>query len=545
MKFLYSFVLIICAVAVFGQKESAGRISGALASNVNFFMKDSAIHAAGTPQYEYQLYSADSWLNVNFNKGDFAAGIRMDAYNNSYLFNPSGGSYTAIGIGNWFVSQQIKKLNIKGGYIYDQIGSGIIYRAYEERPLAIDNSLLGVRASYELSPDWRIKAFTGRQKVQFDTYKELLKGLNIEGFIAPKDSAKMGKWSLAPGFGVVAKTLDNETVEKVNNILKYYTGADSIRSYKHNSYAMSLYNTLSAGPISWYVEGAYKTPEVMFAPLEYNSENGEYGKYIKSAGTVIYTSLGFSKHKLGITLEGKRTENFAFKTDPTLLLNRGFINYIPALSRINTFRLTSRYNPATQFMGELAGQVDIRYGFSDHFSILANYSHINDLNSNPLYREIYLESTLKLSSKNQFIFGVQRQEYNQEIYEGKVNVPIVKTITPFAEYLHKFDRKKSLRSELSAMFTEQDYGSWLFALVEYSMAPHWTFTVTDMYNFKHNPEKTKKGYNYPSALIFYTHGPNRFSLGYVKQVEGIVCTGGICRYEPAFSGVKATINTTF
>ncbi|MBK8357082.1 MAG: hypothetical protein IPL13_17455 [Saprospiraceae bacterium] len=35
----------------------------------------------------------------------------------SYLFNPNGGSYTAVSIGNWYVSKQIDKLFIKGGYI--------------------------------------------------------------------------------------------------------------------------------------------------------------------------------------------------------------------------------------------------------------------------------------------------------------------------------------------------------------------------------------------------------------------------------------------
>lgn len=540
-------LLMISALTapLIAQNDNTGRISGSFSSNVNFFMKDTAIHASGTPQYEYQLYSADTWLNVQYNRNNFEAGVRLDAFNNSYLFNPNGGSYTAIGIGNWFVSQQIKNLNIKGGYIYDQIGSGIIYRAYEERPLAIDNALLGVRLAYDISPDWHIKAFTGKQKVQFDSYKELIKGISLEGFITKKEAAEGNNWSLAPGIGMVARTLDNETVEKVNNVLKYYTGADTISSYKHNTYAFSLYNTLSAGPISWYVEGAYKTPDIMYSPLQLNAAGNAYGLYVHKAGTVLYTSVSYAKKGLGITLEGKRTENFSFKTDPSLLLNRGLINYIPSMSRINTYRLTSRYNPATQFMGELAGQLELRYRLSDQWSFLGNYSLVNDLESTPLYRELYVEGTVKPNKKDQLIFGLQRQVYNQIVYEGKVNVPDVKTVTPFIEYQHKFDRRKALRAEASMMLTDQDYGSWAFALLEYTIAPHWGFVISDMYNYDHNPEKTSKGLNYPAVSVFYNSGPNRFSLGYVKQVEGIVCTGGICRYEPAFSGVKATINTNF
>ena len=45
----------------------------------------------------------------------------------------------------------------------------------------------------------------------------------------------------------------------------------------------------------------------------------------------------------------------------------------------------------------------------------------------------------------------------------------------------------------------------------------------------------------PSAA----HITLRFTGGYIKQVEGVVCTGGVCRYEFVFSGVKLSINSTF
>ncbi|MFN9380586.1 MAG: DUF6029 family protein, partial [Bacteroidota bacterium] len=38
---------------------------------------------------------------------------------------------------------------------------------------------------------------------------------------------------------------------------------------------------------------------------------------------------------------------------------------------------------------------------------------------------------------------------------------------------------------------------------------------------------------------------NLFSLSYIKQVEGVICTGGICRLEPAFSGVRLSLNSSF
>ena len=74
------------------------------------------------------------------------------------------------------------------------------------------------------------------------------------------------------------------------------------------------------------------------------------------------------------------------------------------------------------------------------------------------------------------------------------------------------------------------------------MAPNWIFEVSDMYNLK--PVKGTK-LNYPSAGVTYSKGANRLSLRYVKQIAGIVCSGGICRLEPAFSGIRMSLNSNF
>jgi hypothetical protein len=50
---------------------------------------------------------------------------------------------------------------------------------------------------------------------------------------------------------------------------------------------------------------------------------------------------------------------------------------------------------------------------------------------------------------------------------------------------------------------------------------------------------------YPTAGVVFFNDAQRYSLRYVKQVEGVVCSGGICRLEPAFSGFRLSMNTTF
>ena len=51
--------------------------------------------------------------------------------------------------------------------------------------------------------------------------------------------------------------------------------------------------------------------------------------------------------------------------------------------------------------------------------------------------------------------------------------------------------------------------------------------------------------HYWNLFMAYTYKSTRFTGGYIRQVEGVNCTGGVCRVEPAFSGVRVTLMTNF
>jgi hypothetical protein len=534
-------MLVFVLLPALCHTQDEGSFSGSLTVNGNFYQKDERIGAANTPQYERQLYGADSWLNLSYTRDGYELGVRFDLFNNSQLLNPND-SYTDQGLGRWYIKKKIQKLGISAGYLYDQIGSGVIFRAYEERPLLIDNALFGIRLTYDLSNDWQIKAFTGKQKRLFETYDSILKGLSLDGYVAGKEGSN---WSMVPGFGVVGKTLSESQMDALANSLASYTPDDFIAEAPYNSYAFTLYNTLNVGNLSWYIEGAYKTEEVifdLFADRTLWTGESTVGKYVLEPGSLLYSSISYSAGKLGLLFEYKRTENFTFRTDPFVTLNRGMINFLPPMNRLNTYRLTARYNPATQELGEQAFQVDLRYAPRKNLSFLVNFSNITNLENFKLYRELFTEVTLKKPRKWTLIGGVQIQDYNQEIFEGKSGVPPVQTITPYVEYLYKIDRKKSIRLEMQYMNTNEDFGSWVFGLVEFGIAPHWIFELSDMWNVK--PKKTDK-LHYPTFGVVYSIDANRFSIRYVKQVEGVVCSGGICRLEPAFSGVRLNISSNF
>ncbi len=545
MRHLLSTLALLAAVfhPVFSQNNTA-RITGNLQSNGNFFITDEKIGASGTPQYDYQKFGAENWLALSYSNWGFDMGLRFDLFNNSNLLNPTG-SFTDEGIGRWYVHKEIYGFDLSGGYLYDQIGSGIIFRAYEERSLMIDNALFGVKVGYKISDNWKIKAFTGRQKRQFGTYGSVIRGGALDGFIKP-DSTK--NFSLAPGIGVVGRTFNDETVNRIVNEIATYTPQDSTGA-QYNSYAMTAYNTLILGNFSWYLEGAYKTKDVLFNEFEEKATGGR-GKLVNTDGYTGYTSLAYAAEGLGITLEGKYTKNFRFRTDPFQIGVQGQINFLPPMARQNTFRLPARFSPNTQELGEKGFQLDARYSISKAWSVGLNYSDIYRLDNLSLYREIAPEVTFKYQRKWQILAGLQILKYNIQVYQGKDSY--VDAVTPYAEWLYKFTPRKSLRVEAQYLSTDDEFGSWAFTLVEFGWAPHWLIYVSDMYKITHSNkselpvEKTKfDGLHYPTVGLVYTHRANRFSLAYVKQVEGINCAGGICRYEPTFHGVRLQLSSSF
>lgn len=505
-----------------------GTLSGDLMMNVNFFQRDSSINAANNPLYDNYLSGGEAWLALRYSYKGFTAYVRADAFHNSNLYNPTS-ALNGFGLGAWSLSKDIDKLTVTAGYIYDQIGSGILFRAYEDRGLLIDNALVGVHLKYRVNDHFFVKGFTGQQKFLFDRYKPIIKGLNMEG-----DFNLGEKGHITPGIGILNRTLDQTSMDLIVSTIN----SQDVKTRfvpKYNMYGFTAYNTLTLGDFSWYVEGAYKTNDAIVKDNILQN----------TTGNVAYTTVGYARKGFAVNLTGKRTENFVMRTSPNEILIRGLMNWQPIVARLRPQRLMARYTPASQDISEMALGGDVLLAPNDDLSITLNYTHINTLNDVELYREAYADAEYRGWDKFILQGGVQFMHYNQELYQVKAGVPIVEALTPFVELTYRISSKQSIRTEWEYQHTEQDYGSWMFGLLEYNIAPKWSFSVSDMYNVTPGPTATTGSHHYYNVFAAYSNGPNRFTVSYVKQVEGINCTGGVCRYEPAFSGVRIGITSSF
>lgn len=518
-----------------GNDLTGSKLSGDIQTIANFFVRDSSIGAANTPQYDRQKFGTTSWVTLNYRNWGFDIGLRFDAFNNSNIIDPLD-SYTALGIGRWHVRKAVGKLDITAGYIYDQIGTGAIFRAYENRMLAIDNALVGARFIYNINTNWSVKGFAGKQKKVekqpslSENYQPIIAGAAVDGFVQLAD-----EFSWVLGAGVVRRTLDDETMNTIVQDISSYVPADKFIP-KYTTYVYGGHSRLTYKNFEWFGEAAFKTAEAV------NVQRTD-GVLENRAGSNLLTSLAYSQKGLSIMGTYKRTDHFIFRTSPLQILNRGQIAFLPSMARQNTYRLTARYNAATQELGEQAQQLDIMYSPTRKLQFLLNVSNIQKLDNTLLYREMFVEALYKYKNKWKLSGGLQLQLYNQEVMLVKPGKPNLKAIVPFGEFNYKINNTMSFRIEASYMHTEEDYGSWAYGLVELNIAPHWSFSVSDMVNVV--PKFYSKINHFYAALVSYTVESTMLGLSYVRQVEGIVCTGGVCRYEPAFNGAKVMINSRF
>lgn len=553
------FSSMVCLTYITAQegsdKKDRGEFSGNFQNTNQFYVNDPKI-GTNTTQYKRELSSTDAWLYLNYKLKGFNFNLRYDVFNNSPLFNPSE-AYTKSGIGIWSVSKDIDKFNVTVGYFYDQFGTGMVFRAFEDRNLGLDFAINGARVIYTPTENTQIKAFTGLQKFRFDVRPEVIKGVNIEHRIEVNEDL-----NFQLGASGVNRTIDQNTMNTIVGAINNYELKNRFIP-RYNVYLGNVYNTLSYKKFSLYTEYCQKSEEAIFNPILDRMELKD--------GRVYYTSLSYSTKGLGINAQYKRIESFSLRTSPLENLNLGMIAYLPSLTRQNTYRLLARYNAVVQELGENAIGMEFTIKpqgayFKKHqttininTSVVTARDNFDSKSLNPFdfekdtaryFREHYIDVSHKFNKKFKAMLGFQYINYNQQLFEQKTKeYEYVTAKTYFGEITYKLTPTRSLRVEAQYLDTKQDLGSFINGTVELNIAPHYSFSVGDMVNVNRIQRNTTASsadlVHYWNVFGSYTYKTTRLTGGYIKQVEGVNCTGGVCRVEPAFSGVRVTLQTNF
>ncbi|MBS3913231.1 MAG: hypothetical protein KG003_01940 [Bacteroidetes bacterium] len=556
MKYRILIIALLIAIPALAQNsEDKGQFSGNLLLTYQKYLRDEKIGAI-TKVYNENSSSVDAWLFMNYRIKGYDFTVRYDGFFNSPLLNPQG-SYTDHGIGYWQAHKKLDNLDITVGSFYDQLGSGILFRAYEQRQIGIDYALQGVRLIYNLTPNIRLKAFGGNQKGslenRFGYSKQVITGGNADGIFDLGENGKFGNINV--GGSVLNRSIDKATMDIMVAEINSYPVADRFEPY-YNTYGFNGYFTYTIGNLAWNAEYNYKTKEAI---------KGLNNRLQLHDGKVIYSSLswgksginlGKQKASIGLNVQARHIENFQLKVTPNETLLSGLLSYMPSLTRQNSYRLMARYNAPAQDLGEdgIQGEMDLKPRKGTQITL--NASYVRSLKSNGinnkaqlLFREFYGEVIQNIGKKAKLKLGMQSIIYNQRVYEQEPEYEDVHTLTPFGEILIKLPKHRSFRWEVQYLHTDKDQGSFANTMIEIYLTPKFNISVGDMVNIQpHRYENmviADQILHYPTFFTSYLAGNSMFTLAYVKQQQGVNCSGGICRVEPAFSGVRFTCSSNF
>ena len=529
--------------AAYAQKKVT--FTGSVQSDILIPQEDEAI---GTGKYD-DWYLNNMYADFNLMSKYIDAGLRFE-----YKQFPLPGfenDFKGWGVPNLYVKGKFKGVDVTLGNFYEQFGSGFIFRTYEDRPLGIDNSIIGARVNINAIKGVQLKVLGGMQRRYWDWDKDAtMVGADLEMNVEQYSEAMRNKnvtWML--GASYVGKHEKDEQI--LTPDMNYRL---NLPAWVHS---FDVRTRVQKGNYSLLAEYAMKGQDP-------SADNG----YIYRKGNAAMISASYSKRGVSALIQAKRSEDMSYRIQRSRLGTSAFLNHLPAFSYQHTYALAALYPYATQLAdGEWALQGEFAYkikrktwlGGKYGTKLKLNVSHIRGLDRHPVttgnvmgtkgyttsffkmgdlyYQDINVQMEKKISRTVKLNLLYMNQRYNQQVVEG--HGPIIKSNVYIAEGKFQLNKKLTLRAELQYLNTKQDKGDWAFGLLELSFLPHFMFTVSDMWNVG----ETKQHYYW--AGITYNHKSHRLMLSYARTRAGFNCSGGVCRYVPATKGLNISYNYNF
>ncbi|WP_243472915.1 DUF6029 family protein [Winogradskyella sp. MH6] len=501
----------------------------------------------------------NSYLKLDYNfLENFTATVQLESYEPLALLNYSP-NFDGTNLGIYSLNYRSDKFEANAGHYYEQFGSGLILRNWEDRQLGLNNALLGGRVKYKPTDFLSVTGLYGKQRVGFETADSDIFGFNTE--IDISTILKFENSSLNLGFSYVGRQEKTDVADP---------------NFDELTNAFSGRVDFSKG--SFYANAEYvaKSDDVYVF-------NGQVINNFVNPGSALLFNTGFSKKGFGLDATFRRLENMGFysereKTGNVFLENN--INFTPALTKQHDYLLTNIFvyqaqsqvvfaDPELMEAGEIGGQLDVFYNIKKGTALGGKYGTKIAFNASywaglkgdydfgnlsydvdyfgfgdKYFSDVSLEIRKKWNKKVNSIFYYVNQYYNQRTIEDNFSGEQIKTNIVVGETIYKFGKiGQSVRLELQKMWSSSEKHDWVGGTLEYNASPRLSFYVNDIYNSGDDSSTSKNHYyNFGGS---FNKGTTRFSLNYGRQRAGLVCVGGVCRFVPEATGLSASLLMSF
>ena len=543
MKKLMMIGLLIgmSSISLCAQEESDKlRLSGSIQSDMLLAQKDSTTGAEATDG----RFLTNTYLDLKLSGRYVEAGARLE-----YLKHPLPGyenDFKGWGVPYAYLKGRYKNAELTLGSFYEQFGSGFILRSYEERSLGIDNSLQGARLNYQPWAGVAVKVLTGRQRRYWNHNKSWMTGADVE-------------WNIDE----LCKTLQQHNT--------YVTlGASYLNKHERDEVVMvdpthRLRFPLNVNAFDIRLRLQHRSFNILAEMAMKTQDPSHDNGYIYRNGYVAMLSGSYSKRGMSLLLQAKRSTNMGFRSRRGMEGISSFVNHLPPFTMEHTYTLAALYPYATRPDGEWAYQAAAAYTFPKGSpiggkygtTVKVNFSYVHSVRKNgagdigtdgygspfwawgdaTYYQDIDVQLEKRLAKDTKLNLMYMYQRYNQTLLEG--HGEMLNSHIFVADVKQKLSPNTTLRVEGQYLASKDGDKNWLFGLAELSLAPHWMFTLSDLYNVGNTRVHYYQGY------VTYSGGAHRLQLGYGRTRAGFNCSGGVCRYIPATKGLTLSYNYNF
>ena len=425
--------------------------------------------------------------------------------------------------------------------------------------LGLNNALLGARATYNFEDKVAVKAFWGVPRLgKIDDNAAMMGaedaffGLGLTKVHVAGADVSVSLSSLL-GMEDISLSLEGSLLNKheaLGDLLK-------AAGCKENTLGWS-------GRVNFDMDGFFLKGEYVDAGKQIVSVAAAQNGKAAVNGNAQLLEFGYNGRGLGVTVTGRRMDRMTQKIYSFSGMENGYgslsnmLSYRPAMSTQYTYMLTT-LNPYSPEVGdkviragEIGGQIDAFYNFrrgtaiggKRGMKVHANFSTYYGLNETGgteggglLFRDFSFDLEKQWTKKFKSVLMYSMQEYNKHhentgLYIGTSHIVV-------ADLLYKWTPKLSTRIELQYLATKDDQGDWMAGLLEVNFAPHWSVFASDMWN--HGSTKL----HYYNAGLSFSMAHLRVAAGYGRYRAGFICSGGVCRAIPAYTGANISLTASF
>lgn len=550
---LTALVAALTASAQIQFGEKGGYMTIGLESNNILYVNDAKL---GTT-YPSKFGSND-YLKLDYVNGRFSVGVQGEAYLPALQgyddLRNNGFDKPKVMLASKYIQWQDANYSVMVGDVYDQFGNGLIFRSFEDRQLGINNSIEGGRVTATFGNIVSVKALFGRPRLYSSANgysrgwigsqyaRSTVGGADLSVSLSDIIGSEELMMSIEGSYVNRRERLDREL-----NGMNY--GTDYFPYFELTSPDLNMYSArLNLDYKGFTLRGEYagKGKDI--------SSGAVLGKAAK--GSAVLAELGYNVGGLSVSAQVRRLEMMG--TPLSLYGNLGVmgntLNYLPALTRQHTYMLAALNPCQMNAEGELAVQADLYYTLRSkqsrqrYWNFHANYSTAYTLKSYQtasgkrelLWSDVNVDVERQWNKQWKTTLMFSRQEWNTSHGQGPALPSTTFASNIFVgDVMYKINKKFSLRMEAQYLLSNDYEGDWVAGLVEFNVAPHWSVFFSDMYNL--GTTKT----NYYNGGLSFTHNRTRVQVSYGRNRAGYVCSGGVCRYQPAYTGVNLMLTTSF